>query len=129
MNYNSSWYVGANLKGYVTPDIALSGSVDYNEVRLSQGGMSANFRTTGAGISGEWMPSHQYPFVVSVNYNYSTTSIGGVGPGTGSLNSNAIGVGLKYLFGGPANGSLEDHQRSGPDDVATSPLISTRLIF
>jgi hypothetical protein len=119
-NFSNAYYVGGEIKGYVIPDLAVTGNVDYSSVSLSP----ASFHTTNAGVGAEWLVSRDYPLALTFKYDYSTTSTGG---GGGSFNSNAVGVGAKFYFGGPMKGSLVDHQRSGSDDEATSPVYLNRI--
>jgi hypothetical protein len=121
-SFSSAYYVGGSMKGYVMPDLALSGNVDYNTTGFS----GIHFNTTTAGIGAEWLVSHNYPLALTFNYDYSTTSLGG---GLGSINSNAVGVGAKFFFGGPPQGTLSDHEHSGSDDEATSPVLGTRIFL
>lgn len=96
-------YVGGQIVGYATPDLALSGTVDYI-------GDSSGHLTT-AGAQAEWLVSRTTPISVFVGYNYDDFS---------GVTANIFSVGAKwYIGGGPT--SLVDHQRNGVDNWGTLP--------
>lgn len=101
-------YVGGQLLGYLTPDLALRGTVGYV-------GISGGHQTT-AGVHGEWLVSESTPISAWVGYDYADFGGGGGSDVTG----NTISVGLKYYFGG--SGSLQHHQRTGEDDWGPAPV-------
>jgi hypothetical protein len=96
-------YAGAELVGYATPDVAISGTVDY------LGGSGGNLTTAGAKV--EWLVSRTTPISVYVGYNYDDLS---------GVTANIFTVGAKWYIGGGAT-SLVDHQRNGVDDWGTLP--------
>jgi hypothetical protein len=103
-------YAGGELVGYISPDLTLTGSVDWagrNGVNITTGGVQA-----------EYLVSHSVPLSVFGGYSYTDIS--------GAAQANTINVGVKYYFGG--GGSLVDHQRHGVDNWG--PLATAlRLIF
>ena len=101
-------YVGGELVGYATPDIALSGTVDYI------GDNSGHLTTAGA--QAEWLVSRMTPISVFVSYNYDDLQ---------GVTANIFSVGAKWYIGGGA-ASLVDHQRNGVDNWG--PLPSARSI-
>lgn len=103
-------YAGGELVGYVTPDLTLTGTVDW-------AGRDGTNITTG-GVQAEYLISHSLPLSVFGGYSYTDYS--------GFAAANTVNVGIKYYFGG--GGSLNEHQRHGVDNWG--PLASAlHLIF
>src|SRR6185312_4649950 len=98
-------YGGAEAIGYVTPDLAVRGTVGYV-------GIDSGHQWT-AGVHGEYLFSRDTPVSGWVGYDYA--DIGGDGF---SVHGNTFSVGLKYYLG--AGGSLQRHQRTGVDDWGPS---------
>jgi hypothetical protein len=93
-------YVGGEVVGYVTPDVALAGTIDY----ASQSG----FHITSYGGNVEWMVSHSVP--VSVTGGYTYTEIFG-------SHLSTYMIGAKFYFG--KGSSLVEHQRTGSETWGT----------
>jgi hypothetical protein len=123
IDYSSAWYIGAQGKAYPTPDVAVHADVDYASVNIS----NASIHATGIGIGGEWRVSPQWPLTLTADYNYSSAQLSNFI--TGSVTQNAIGVGVKYYFGGAQTTTLIDHQRAGPEEWSASPVIGNSFIF
>jgi hypothetical protein len=96
-------YAGAEAVGYATPDVAISGSVDY------LGGNGGNLTTAGAKV--EWLVSRTTPISVFAAYTYDDLS---------GVTANIFSVGAKWYIGGGST-SLVDHQRNGVDDWGPQP--------
>jgi hypothetical protein len=121
-DYSSAYYLGAQVKGYVTPDIDLHANVDYATADVHP----LNFNGTGVGVGGEWRVVPRWPLVLTADYNYAEVRISGL---NASVNQNAFGVGVKYYFGAGMAPTLVDHQRSGPEEWSTSPIVGTGFTF
>jgi len=93
----SGGYGGAEIVAYPTPDVALSGTVDY----LKQSGAHVTVGTAMA----EWLPSRHSP--ASVYGGYSSVDLAG-------FRQNVWLGGIKLQFGGGSGGSRGERQRSGP---------------
>jgi hypothetical protein len=116
-SFNGAYYLGGQVVGYVTPDFALNGTVDYVKIPVS----GVSIQDTAYRVGGEYMFSHSMPLAVSASYSYSSANVLGF-----TANANTFSVGLKYYFGG--SGSLEDHQRSGSEGWgASSPAQNLNL--
>jgi hypothetical protein len=102
-------YVGAEIVGYITPDAAISGTIDNTTI--------GNTRLTAYGVHAEYLASHTLP--ISVSGGFTRTELGPV-----ELNTYTIG--LKYYFGG--KGSLVEHQRSG-DETWGAKQSATSFLF
>jgi hypothetical protein len=89
-------YFGAEVVGYVTPDVALSGTIDY----ASQ----SSFHVTTYGANVEWLASHTVPISLTGGYTYTEFS---------GVHLNTYMIGAKFYFG--KGSSLEDHQRTGAE--------------
>jgi hypothetical protein len=110
-------YVGGQVVGYIMPNLAATGTVDYVRVPLSGTSVTA----TSYRVGGEYLLSQSMPLAVSADYSYATVNVLGF-----SGSDNTFSIGLKYYFGG--NGSLEDHQRSGSEGWgAASPVQGLRF--
>ena len=116
-HFSGAYYVGGQATGYVTPDLALNGTIDY--VTLPVSGTSVQDTTYRVG--GEYLLSHSMPLAVSAGYSYSDNKVFGF-----SANANTFSIALKYYFGG--GGSLEDHHRSGAESWGASSPVQ-KLIF
>jgi len=103
----SGGYVGGEVVGYVTPDVDISGQVEYTGIK--QGSQ------TKLGIDAEWLFSEEIPISGWVGYDYASISGGGV-----SADTNTVSVGLRYYIGG--NGSLVQRHRSGVDGWGSAPV-------
>jgi hypothetical protein len=106
-------YAGGEALGYLTPDLSVSGSVDW----AGKNGVNV----TSGGVQGEYLISHQYP--VSVFGGYTYTDLSGFG---GGEQANTFSIGVKYYFGG--NGSLVEHQRTGIDNWGPA-VTALRTLF
>jgi hypothetical protein len=108
----SSDYYGGRITGYVCPDVALNGTVDYVAFHGS------TFTVTNAGIGAEWLVSHQTPFALTAGWTNSQVNESGL-----KFTSNVYSIGGKFYFG--AGKSLRERQREGAETWgATSPLHS-----
>lgn len=94
-------YAGAEAIGYITPDAALSGTIDYTTL----GGT----HFTAYGVHGEYLVSHTLP--ISVTAGFTRSELGAY------AQTNTYSIGLKYYFGG--KGSLVEHQRTGDETWGT----------
>jgi hypothetical protein len=94
-------YIGGEIVGYATPNLALSGTFDYAGVSGS------HINTYGA--KAEYLVSETTPISVTGGYTY--TDVGG------GFHLNTWMIGAKFYFGG--KGSLVDHQRSGAETWGT----------
>lgn len=93
-------YGGGEVLDYLTPDCAVSGTLDYTSFDHT----SAN--ELDYGIQGEWLFSEQTPISGTIGYTRSNISHGG-----GNYNVFMLGVKL-YLNGNGAT-TLVDRQRTG----------------
>ena len=99
----SGGFVGGMLKWYVIPNLALSGSVDYNEY--------SGLHITSEAAQLEWMFSNSLPLSIYGGYTHDDFGTGGLFGA--SSTSNTFNVGVKFYFNNPTGGSLVDRQRSG----------------
>jgi len=104
----SAGYVGGEVIGYPTPDLALSGTIDYTSIN--------SVHITSYGAHAEYLVSHTLPVAVTGGYSYSDVT-------GGHLNTYMIG--LKIYFGG--KGSLVEHQRTGDETWGTKQSALTFL--
>lgn len=102
-------YVGGQAIGYLRPNLALSGTIDW------AGNSSGSF--TVAGVQAEWLISEKTPLSVFGAYDY----VGGAG-----TRLNVLRVGVKYYIGGA--GSLVRRQRGGVDDWSGLDTVLRYLI-
>lgn len=91
-------YVGGQAEGYIMPDLALTGMIDYTSYSH---GISEDDYTAQA----EWLVSEQTP--VSVTFGYTRSNFSGTGG-----NANTFMVGLKLYLDGNGAQTLVDRQRS-----------------
>lgn len=105
-------FVGGEVTGYVLPDLALRGSIDYAKVN--------DVHATSYGVRGEYLISERVPISVFAAYNYA--DVGGL-----SGHANIFSVGLT-IYLGSGHGSLLQHQRSGPDVWGADQSLA-RLLF
>ena len=99
-------YIGGILTGYVMPDVALSGAIDYLSFD--------NGHITSYSVGGEYLFSEMLP--VSGFISWTNTQISDGGP-----HENTWMFGLKYYFND--NGStLKDRQRNGTLGWIGSPV-------
>ena len=105
--HNAS-YVGGEVVGYVMPNLALSGTIDYASIN--------SLHLTTYGAHAEDLVSQTTPIAVTGGYTY--TEIFGA-------HLNTYMVGLKVYFGG--KGSLVDHHRSGDETWGTKQSALTFL--
>ena len=94
-------YVGAQAVAYVTPDIAVSGTIDHATL--------GSTNLTSFGAHGEYLVSQTMPISVGAAYTY--TQLGS------ATHLNTYSLTLKYYFGG--KGSLVEHQRTGDETWGT----------
>jgi hypothetical protein len=92
----SGSYVGGEVIGYLMPDLALSGDVDYTSI---QGGHLTSFTASGEYLISESMP-------ISIFGGYTNTQISG-----GGGHSDTWFAGLRFYLDG--NPTLIAHQRNG----------------
>ena len=90
---SSGGYVGGQGSWYVTPDIALSGDVDYIDVAGN---------ATSETIKAEWLFASSLPLSLYGGYQH-VDSVG---------SANVWFIGLKF-YGGDGGATLVDHQREG----------------
>jgi hypothetical protein len=96
-------YVGGGITGYLIPDFALNGGIDYVQFN------SIHVTTYGAGA--EYQVSETFPMSVHVGYSHSQVS--------GGLNhsANTLHIGVKFYTG---RQSLAVHQRDETEgDIGT----------
>ena len=105
----SATYLGAEVIGYVNPNLAVSGTVD---VLNNLPGLK--LRTYGAKV--EYLVSETMPISVTGGYTY--TDLGGP-------HLNTYMVGMKFYFG--KGSTLADHQRSGAETWGTKQSALTFL--
>ena len=104
----ASSYAGAQLVGYATPDVAISGTVDYFKL--------GPINDTTESIKAEWLISQTAP--ISVFASYGNTQLKEFGT---TDNINTYTVGVKVYFGG--NASLKERQRDGAESWGSTPVI------
>jgi len=92
-------YAGAMLKGYIMPNLALSGSVDYFDI---SGG-----HETDETIRAEWLWSNTMPLSIYGGYQHIDSGL------FFGASQDVVFVGLKFYFGGAGGASLVDRQRNG----------------
>lgn len=106
-------YVGGMLQWYVTPDLALSGAVDYAEFA----GLNATSETAKL----EWLFSHSTPLSLYGGYEHVDASAGGFGA---IGDADIFFVGMKFYFNGDGGDSLVDRQRNGSlGYIAQAPVL------
>ena len=106
-------YVGGTIKGYVMPNLSLSGNVNY--IGLDS---TPSAHETQWGANAEWLVSEEFPVSLNASYQHEEFSISGFGSGHGDLWT----VGLKlYLNDTPAR-TLVDRNRTGTLDTIGAPL-------
>lgn len=98
-------YLGAQLTGYVMPDLSLTGSYDYTHIKHAT---NENDFT----IQAEYLFSHRVPVSLYGGYTHSSFS------NTGGVDANVWFVGLRF-YCDPVEGSLVDHQRGGAEIYGT----------
>jgi hypothetical protein len=108
-NLSGGGYAGAQIVGYAMPNLAINGTVDYVTLPLHHNPIQG----TTVGIGGEYLFSQSLPISLSAGYSNTQLRFRGV-----TASDNAVTVSLKYYFGG--SGSLEDHQRTGSENWASS---------
>ena len=111
---SDGYYLGGQLKGYLNPDFALSGSIDYTRFTRFGGSSETDYTFAGEYLFWDdededdddcwWPPSSIYG-----GYTYS-----GFAPGKFYVNSFFIG--LKLYTNGNGADSLVDRQRTGTLD-------------
>ncbi|HWA90912.1 MAG TPA: hypothetical protein VG889_12805 [Rhizomicrobium sp.] len=102
-------YVGGMLQWYVMPNLSLSGSFDYADIKL--------FNTTSETLKAEWLFSEQTP--ISIYGGYQHVEIG-----NGGGDGNLFFVGLKFYMNGNGGGALVDRQRNGSlGYIAEAPVL------
>jgi hypothetical protein len=99
-------YGGGEVVGYLTPDVALSGSIDH----LRQPGAHITVATAQA----EWLPSRRSP--ASLFAAYSNVDFNGP-------RQHVWLVGFKLQFGAGAKASLVERQRTGPAGWAAAATV------
>lgn len=92
-------YFGGGVTGYVFPDFAVSGSVNYTN-------FNHLFHETDLGISAEYLISEEIPVSGFVGYTWSDLSNGGG-------NANTLFVGLRLYTNTTGAATLVDRQRTG----------------
>jgi len=117
---DSGGYVGGTLKGYILPDLSVSGNINYTS--LTSMGVSGHI--TGYGAKAEWLPCESLP--VSVTGSYTHLDFGG-GGGPGS-STDSWTIGLKLYLNEAGQIPLVQHNRTGTLDTIGSP-ISAAVIF
>lgn len=90
-------YAGGEAVGYVMPDLALSGLLDYTS--LDHGSSELDYTAQA-----EWLVSEQTPVSVTFGYTYSDFNHGG--------SANTFLVGIKLYLDGNGAQTLVDRQRS-----------------
>jgi hypothetical protein len=109
---SSGGYVGGGLKGYICPDAALDGRIDYLSI--------SSEHVTNYGLHAEWLPMESLPVSLNATYGHISTSFG---------DTDMWMVGLKlYLNDSPAT-SLEDRQRTGRPDMVGGPASGLAFVF
>ena len=96
------YYVGGQALGYLTPDFALDGNIDY--YNFNHNAFNPNFHETDYTAEGEWLVSENMPVSVFGGYTYSEY------PGA---NSNTFFVGLRFYANPAGSSPLVDRQRNG----------------
>jgi len=89
-------YLGGSLTGYLMPNLALNGAIDYVDF--------AGGQVTTYGANAEFLISEMTPISVFAGYNHTQISDGGG-------DADAWIIGLKFYTGGPA--PLVTHHRTG----------------
>ncbi len=98
---SGGYYLGGALKGYVNPDFAIDGAIDYTRFTSFGGSSETDFT-----IRSEWLVSESTPVSVFGGYTYS-----GFSPG--SFNVSTVFVGIKLYTNGNGATTLVDRQRTG----------------
>jgi hypothetical protein len=108
----SGGYAGGMLKGYLMPNLALSGSVDY--VGISGGHLTSETARV------EWLFSQSTPVSIYGGYQHVDSGSGGF---LGSSNDDIFFVGLKLYMNGSGGGTLVDRQRNGSLGYIAQPTL------
>jgi len=104
--HSDGYYAGGNLTGYVIPDFALSGGIDYTHFNHFTNETDWNLRA-------EYLLSERVP--VSIWGGYTNSNLSNGGP-----DINAFLVGVNLYFNGNGGTSLVDRQRDGAARWGTS---------
>jgi hypothetical protein len=98
---SSGSYVGGDVKGYVMPNLAFDGFVNYLSL--------ASTNETDYGVHGEWLFCDDFP--VSVGGTYDHIDFGGGG------NTDTWLLQVKFYFNDSPASTLVDRQRTGTLDT------------
>jgi hypothetical protein len=107
---DSGGYVGGAFTGYVIPDLAIQGSLDYIG-GIGFFGSSAN--VTNLGVLAEYLFSESTPISGYVSYTYTDVSCNGCG------HASTWGLGLKFYT---TQGPLVQTHRNGTLHYLSNPL-------
>ncbi len=94
-------YLGGEVEGYVMPDLALSGLIDYTS-------FNHNVNETDYTAQGEWLVSEETP--VSVTAGYTRSEFSHV-----NVSADTFMIGLKLYLNGNGAKTLVDRQRTATE--------------
>jgi len=101
-------YLGLGVTGYITPDIALTGGVEWADLVMGRACQTCgrqDLRVTAFELLGEWLFSPAYGVSGYAGYSFVDSKVFTV-----DGEANAWVIGLRWYTGG---GSLQDRHRNG----------------
>ncbi|MEA2825256.1 MAG: hypothetical protein QOF03_1738, partial [Alphaproteobacteria bacterium] len=102
-------YLGGAVSGYIMPDLAITGGVEWADLVVGQGCQicgRGDARDTGFEIMAEFLFEEDLGISAYAGYTYQDEKFSGFA----SAHNNVWHVGLRWYMGG---GSLIDHHRNG----------------
>ena len=109
------YYLGAQLKAYICPDLALSGSIDHAKINTYSFANETDYT-----VEGEWMFTDRLP--LSVYAGYAASDLSGT-----STNLDTYFIGLRLYTDGNGATSLRDRQRTG--NIGWAASFSPKILF
>lgn len=109
------YYLGAQIKAYVCPDIALSGSIDHAKINTYSFANETDYT-----FEGEWMFTDNLP--LSVYAGYAASDLSGT-----SSNLDTYFIGLRLYTDGNGATSLRDRQRTG--NIGWAVSFAPKVLF
>jgi hypothetical protein len=102
----NGYYIGGQIKGYLTPNLALSGAIDHTHFNAFQGSDENDYGLDAEYLFWDdedcwWPPTSFY-----VSYDHTTFS-------PGSFDIDTVGFGIKLYTDGNGATTLRDRQRTG----------------
>lgn len=99
------YYAGGEVLGYLAPNFALSGNVNYYHFNHTVA--NPNFHETDFTAEGEWLMSQRVPVSLYGGYTFSDYS---------GAHANTFFVGLRFYMNPASNAPLIERQREGTLD-------------